>query len=84
MASEILEAPFTHWHGEVPTAFTYDINQLCRGHYVGLNFVPRLRSLFVRICVANETSFAPRWADEAQSKPMDAVNCPRRNQMRWR
>lgn len=68
--SRKLEAPFTHWHREVPITLADNINELCRGDDVRLNFVARLRSLFVRICVANETSFAPRRADEAYSESL--------------
>ena len=65
---QALEAPFTHGHGEVPTTITHNIDQLRRGHDVRLNFIACLRPLFVRICIPDETGFAPGRADEAESK----------------
>lgn len=70
--SQALKAPFAHGHRKSPITFTHNINQLCRGHDVRLNFIASLRPLLVRVRIPYETGFAPGCADEAESK---AVRC---------
>ena len=71
MIAQALQAPLTHRHREITIPSAHNIHQLRRGHNVRLDLVARLRPLLVRIGIPDEAGFAPGWAEEAESEPIE-------------